>query len=70
MVFSARSAKQQLNNNRGSVYVRSLPRCYKQDNWSNDLVAGQSPAGKNVSWEAEDIVEVRHQSTNVENTSD
>jgi hypothetical protein len=63
-VFSARSAKQQLNSNRGNVFsVRSVPRCYKQDNWSNELVVGQSPAGKNVSTKAEDIVQVCHQAT-------
>jgi hypothetical protein len=36
--------------------VRFVPRCYKQDNWSSVLVVGQSPAGKNVITEAEDIV--------------
>jgi hypothetical protein len=31
---------------------------------------GQSPAGKNVSMEAEDIVETRHQATTGEDTAD
>jgi hypothetical protein len=43
--------------------VRSVSRCYKQDSWSNELVVRQSPAGKNVSAEAEDIVGVRHPAT-------
>jgi hypothetical protein len=29
----------------------------------DELVVGRSPAGKNVSTEAEDIVEIRHQAT-------
>jgi hypothetical protein len=38
-VFSAGSAKQQLNSNRGTVFsVRSV-RCYRQDKWSNGLAA-------------------------------
>jgi hypothetical protein len=57
IVFSVLSAKQQLNRNRGTVFsVRPVPRCYKHDNWSNELVVGESPAGRNVSTEAEDIV--------------
>jgi hypothetical protein len=40
------------NSNRGTVFsVRCM-----QDSWSNELVVGQSPAGKNVSTEADDIV--------------
>jgi hypothetical protein len=36
MVFSAQSAKQQLSSNRGTVFsVWSMPRYYKQGNWSN-----------------------------------
>jgi hypothetical protein len=50
--------------------VRSVPRCYKQDNWSNELVVGQLPAGKNVSTEAEDIVKIRQHATTGENTAD
>jgi hypothetical protein len=34
------------------------------------LVAGQSPAGKNVSTEAEDIVGIRHQAKTGEDTVD
>jgi hypothetical protein len=53
--------------NRGTVFsVRSMPRCYKQDSWSNELVVRQSPAGKNVITEAE----VRHEETNGEDTAD
>lgn len=32
----------------------------KQDSWSPELVVGQLPAGKNLSTEAEDIVEIRN----------
>jgi hypothetical protein len=35
---------------------------------SNELVVRQSPAGKNVSTEADDIVENRHQATTDEDT--
>lgn len=40
--------------------VQSMPICYKQDNWGNELVVGQLRASKNVSMEAKDIVGVRH----------
>jgi hypothetical protein len=64
MIFSARSAKQQLNNKRGTVFtVLSVARCYKQDNCSTELVLGQSPAGKNLSTETKDIVGIRQQAT-------
>jgi hypothetical protein len=33
------------------------------DSWSNELVVRHSPAGKNVSMEAEDIVGICHQAT-------
>jgi hypothetical protein len=33
------------------------------DSWSNELVVRQSPAGKNVSTEAEDIVGIRRKAT-------
>jgi hypothetical protein len=36
-----------------------VPRVFKQDRWSSELVVRQSVAGKNVNTEAEDIVEVR-----------
>jgi hypothetical protein len=49
--------------------VHSMARC-KQDGWSNELLMRQSPAGKNVSTEAEDIVEIRHQATAGENITD
>jgi hypothetical protein len=42
----------------------------RDDNWSNELVVGQSPAGKNVSTEAEDIVGIRHQATTGEDIAD
>jgi hypothetical protein len=42
--------KQQLNCNRGTVFcTRSVLRCYKQDNWSNESVVGYLSAGKDVS---------------------
>jgi hypothetical protein len=70
-VLSAQSAKQQLKINRGTVFsLRWLPRCYKQDNWSNELVVGQPPVGKNVSMAAEDIFGFHHQATADEETAD
>jgi hypothetical protein len=37
MVFFSQFAKQQLNNNRGTVFpLRSVQRSYMQDNWSNN----------------------------------
>jgi hypothetical protein len=38
--------------------------------WSSGLVVGQSPAGKNVSTEAEEIFGIRHQATTGEDTAD
>jgi hypothetical protein len=53
-----------LNSNRGPVFfVRSFPRCYKQDSWNSELVVRQSSACKNVNMETEDIVDIRHQAT-------
>jgi hypothetical protein len=50
--------------NRGTVFsAQSLPRGYKQDNWSNELVVRQSPAVKNLNTEVENIVVTRHQAT-------
>jgi hypothetical protein len=46
--------------------VRSLPRCYKQDSWSNELIVRHSPAGKNMNTEAEDIVGIRHHASTSE----
>jgi hypothetical protein len=40
-----------------------MPRCYKQDNWGNELVVGQSLTGKSMSTKTEDIVVIRHQAT-------
>jgi hypothetical protein len=40
--------------------VQAVPRCYKQDNWRNELVVEQSPVGKNESTIAEDVVGIRH----------
>jgi hypothetical protein len=49
------------NSNRGTVFsVQSMLKC-KQDGWSNESLMRQSPAGMNVSTEAEDIVGIRHQ---------
>jgi hypothetical protein len=47
-----------------------VPRCYKKDSWSNDLIVSQSSAGKNVTTVAENIVEIRHQATTGEDTED
>jgi hypothetical protein len=56
------------NSNRGMVFfVWSMLRCYKQDSWSNELIVRWSPAGKNMSMEAEDIVGIRHQAIAGEN---
>jgi hypothetical protein len=52
------------NSNRGTKFSPwSLLRCYKQDNWSNELVVRQSSAVKNVSMEAEDTAGICHQAT-------
>jgi hypothetical protein len=48
--------------------VRSVPRCYRKDSWSNELLVGQSPACKNVGTEAEDIDEIRHQAMTEDKT--
>jgi hypothetical protein len=56
------------HNNETIFSVRSVP-SYKQDRWRNELVVGQSPAGKNVSTEAEDIVGIRHPATTGENVA-
>jgi hypothetical protein len=50
--------------------VRFMLRYYKQDNWSNELVVEQSPTGKNVRTEAEDVVRIRHQATAGEDIAD
>jgi hypothetical protein len=47
--------------------VLSLPKCYKQERWSSELVVRQSPACKNLSTETEDIVGIRHKATTGEN---
>jgi hypothetical protein len=47
---------QQLNSNRRIVFsVQSMPRCYKQDNWSNELVVRQSLTSKDMNMEAEKV---------------
>jgi hypothetical protein len=38
----------------------------KVDSWSNGFVVRESPAGKDVSTEAQDIIETRGQATPVE----
>jgi hypothetical protein len=59
------------NSNRGTVFaVWSVPRCYKQDSWSNELVVRQLLASKNMSMEADDIIGIRHQATTGEDTAD
>jgi hypothetical protein len=32
--------------------AQSLPNCYKQDSWSNELIVWQLPVGKNMGVEA------------------
>jgi hypothetical protein len=57
--------------NRRTVFsVQSMLICYKQATWSNECVVRQSLASKNVSLEAEDIVEICHQATIGEGTAD
>jgi hypothetical protein len=50
--------------------VQSMSRCYKQDNWRNELALGQLPASKNMSLEAGEIVGIRYQETTGEDTAD
>jgi hypothetical protein len=38
--------------------------------WSSELVVGQSPVGKNVATEIENIVGIHHQATTGEDTAD
>jgi hypothetical protein len=53
--------------NRGMMFsVQSMPRCYEEDSWINELLLRQSPAGKNVSTEAEGIFGILHQATSGE----
>jgi hypothetical protein len=60
-----------IRNNRGTVFsVQSMPICYKQDSWRNELLVGRSPTSKNASTEAEDIVEIRHQAMTGADTTD
>jgi hypothetical protein len=55
----------------GTVFsVWSVPRCYKQGSWSNEVVVGQLPATKNMSMEAEDVVVICHQVMTGEDTAD
>jgi hypothetical protein len=46
------------------------PPAWEFVSWSNELVVGQSPADKNLSTEAEDIVGIRHKATTGEHTAD
>jgi hypothetical protein len=49
--------------------VRSMLSRYKQDSWSSELVVGQSPAVKDVSTHAGDIVGIHHEATTGEGTA-
>jgi hypothetical protein len=49
--------------------MRSLPRCYKQDSWSNELVVRLRQPIRNLSMEAENIVGIRHGATTDEDTA-
>lgn len=63
-VIFCRSAKQQLNSNRGTVFsVPSVPRYYNHDNSSKELIVGQSTADMKVSTGAENTAVNRHQAT-------
>jgi hypothetical protein len=48
--------------------MRSLQICYKLNSWGNQLVVRRSPAGKNMSMKAQNIVGIRHQETTGEDT--
>jgi hypothetical protein len=50
-------------------YVQSMPRYYKHHSWNNELVVEESPAGKNITTEAEDIIGISYQATNSEDTA-
>jgi hypothetical protein len=47
-----------------------VPRCYKKDMWSYELVVWQSPDSKNMSTETEDTVQIHHQATTGEDTAE
>jgi hypothetical protein len=51
------------------ISVRPVRKCYKQDRWRNELVVRESPAGMNVSKEAEGIIRIRHMATAGEDTA-
>jgi hypothetical protein len=42
----------------------------EQDSWGNGSVVRQSPASKNVSMEAEDIVRIHHQTMTAEDIAE
>jgi hypothetical protein len=68
---TAIAARQQPAENSRELVFSVLPvRCYIEDSWNNELVVGQSTVGKNVSTEAENIVEIPHQATTGEDTAD
>jgi hypothetical protein len=68
---TAAAARQQPAGHSRELVFSVLPvRCYIEDNWKNELVVRQSTVGKNVSTEAGNIVEVRHQATTGEDTAD
>jgi hypothetical protein len=50
--------------------VRSMPRCYKQDNSRVQLVVRQSPASKHLNTEAEEVTAleavIRRQSVKIQ----
>jgi hypothetical protein len=50
--------------------MTSVPTCYQQDSWSNELAVRQSSASKNMSMEEEDIVGIHHQATTDEDIAD
>jgi transcription initiation factor TFIIIB Brf1 subunit/transcription initiation factor TFIIB len=60
--------KQQLNYNRGMAFsTPSVPRCFKQDNWSIESVTG---IPRPVRTSAEDIFRICYQETTIEDIED
>jgi hypothetical protein len=51
----------------GRNIILTLVLTLRVESWSNELVVIQSPTGKNVNTEADDIIGIRHQTTTDEN---
>jgi hypothetical protein len=59
-VFSMRPVPRLYNEDTSRVDSQSVTHELRVDSWSNELVLRHSPAGKDVSTEAEDIVVIRY----------